>query len=264
VVLDGLLSNGQAPPARDEEAQGAEISIDRLLTMAEDAPVVRAVNQILAQAVLAEASDVHIEPHRRDLRVLFRIDGVLHDALTLPRAAHPALVSRVKVMASMDIAERRLPQDGHVHASVEGRELDLRISTLPTVLGEKVVIRILDHGRTRLTLPQLEFAGDLLAAWERLITSPYGLILVTGPTGSGKTTTLYTSLARINTPERNIVSIEDPVENQIPRVSQVQVNPKIGSRSPAGCGPFSGRIPTSSSSARSRTGRPPRSPSRRP
>jgi type II secretory ATPase GspE/PulE/Tfp pilus assembly ATPase PilB-like protein len=145
-----------------------------------------------------------------------------------PKAVQAALISRIKILANMDIAERRLPQDGHIHLRTSGKDFDLRVSTLPTVLGEKVVLRILDPSRTRITLPQLGFAEQLLSTWENLITKPYGLILVTGPTGSGKTTTLYTSLARINTPERNIVSVEDPVEYQVPRVNQVQVNPKVG------------------------------------
>jgi type IV pilus assembly protein PilB len=226
--LEELLKESAGEAETVEEARPDEIALEHLRTMVEDAPIVRAVNQILTQAVLAEASDIHIEPHRREVKVRFRIDGVLQDVMTPPKAVQAPLISRVKILANMDIAERRLPQDGHIHLRLSGRELDLRVSTLPTVLGEKVVIRILDQARTRLTLPQLGFAGDLLATWENLITKPYGLILVTGPTGSGKTTTLYTSLARINTPERNIVSIEDPVEYQIPRVNQVQVNPKIG------------------------------------
>lgn len=226
--LEEILKESAGEAETVEEARTDEIALEHLRTMVEDAPIVRAVNQILTQAVMAEASDIHIEPHRREVKVRFRIDGVLQDVMTPPKSVQAPLISRVKILANMDIAERRLPQDGHIHLRLGGRELDLRVSTLPTVLGEKVVIRILDQARTRLTLPQLGFAGDLLSTWESLITKPYGLILVTGPTGSGKTTTLYTSLGRINTPERNIVSIEDPVEYQISRVNQVQVNPKIG------------------------------------
>ncbi len=221
-----LRGSVEAETVRDAPAE--EASVEHLRAMVEDAPIVRAVNQILAQAVLAEASDIHIEPHAHEVKVRFRVDGILQDFMAPPKAAQAALISRIKILANMDIAERRLPQDGHIHLRTQNKDLDLRVSTLPTVLGEKVVLRILDQSRTRLTLPQLGFAADLLTAWESLITKPYGLILVTGPTGSGKTTTLYTSLARINTPERNIVSVEDPVEYQIPRVNQVQVNPKVG------------------------------------
>jgi type IV pilus assembly protein PilB len=223
-----LKDTGIEPETIEEPHRGDEITVEHLRTMVEDAPIVRAVNKTITQAILLQASDVHIEPQRGEVKVRFRIDGILQDFMSTPRSVQAPLISRVKILANMDIAERRLPQDGHIHMRMEGRDLDLRVSTLPTVLGEKVVIRILDQSRMRLTLPQLGFAGDLLATWEGLITKPYGLILVTGPTGSGKTTTLYSSLGRINTPERNIVSVEDPVEYQIPRVNQVQVNPKIG------------------------------------
>ena len=222
------ILRGSVEPEAVRDAPAEDVTVEHLRAMVEDAPIVRAVNQILAQAVLAEASDIHIEPHAQEVKVRFRVDGILQDFMAPPKAVQAALISRIKILANMDIAERRLPQDGHIHLRAHGKDLDLRVSTLPTVLGEKVVLRILDQSRTHLTLPQLGFADDLLAGWESLITKPYGLILVTGPTGSGKTTTLYTSLGRINTPERNIVSVEDPVEYQIPRVNQVQVNPKVG------------------------------------
>jgi len=222
------MLKGTVEPEAIGEAPSEDVTVEHLRAMVEDAPIVRAVNQILTQAVFAEASDVHIEPHAQEVKVRFRVDGILQDFMTPPKAVQAALISRIKILANMDIAERRLPQDGHIHLRVNGKDFDLRVSSLPTVLGEKVVLRILDPSRTRITLTQLGFADHLLATWENLITKPYGLILVTGPTGSGKTTTLYTSLARINTPERNIVSVEDPVEYQIPRVNQVQVNPKVG------------------------------------
>lgn len=216
------------PEVAEESGRTEEISLERLRTMGEEAPIVRVVNQIISQAVRAGASDIHLEPHMRDMKVRFRVDGLLQDIMSPPKAVQAALVSRIKILGSMDIAERRIPQDGHVHVRIEGREFDLRISTLPTVLGEKVVIRLLDQSSTRVSLNKIGFSSELLGMWEDMISKPYGMIIVTGPTGSGKTTTLYTSLGRINTPERNIVSVEDPVEYQMPRVNQVQVNPKAG------------------------------------
>ena len=211
-----------------EEPRQDETNLEHLRTAVEEAPIIRAVNDILSKAILAGASDIHIEPHRHDVKVRLRIDGVMQDIMSPPKVVQAPLISRLKILADMDIAERRLPQDGHIHLKAEGKEYDLRVSTLPTVLGEKMVLRILDQSSTKVALHELGFAGSLLETWEGLITKPYGMILVTGPTGSGKTTTLYTSLARINTPERNIVSVENPVEYQIPRVNQVQVNVKVG------------------------------------
>jgi type IV pilus assembly protein PilB len=212
----------------DDPSRTEEVTIERLRSMVEEAPVVRVVNQIIHQAVRAGASDIHLEPHRRDVKVRFRVDGLLQDIMAPPKQIQAALISRVKILANLDIAERRVPQDGHIHLRLEGREYDLRVSTLPTVLGEKIVIRLLDQSSTKVSLTRIGMPSDLLGAWEGLITKPYGMIIVTGPTGSGKTTTLYTSLERINTPERNIVSVEDPVEYQIPRINQVQVNIKAG------------------------------------
>ncbi len=231
--VEELLKSSSAPGTGEPEiaqdiAPTEEMSLEHLRTIGEEAPIVRVVNQILTQAVRAGASDIHLEPHRRDLKVRFRVDGVLHDIMAPPKQVQAALISRVKILASMDIAERRLPQDGHVHLRVEGREFDLRVSSLPTVLGEKVVIRILDQSSVRVALNRIGMPAELLTGWEGLVNKPYGMIAVTGPTGSGKTTTLYTSLSRINTPERNIVSVEDPVEYQIPRVNQVQVNVRAG------------------------------------
>ena len=222
----GEMFKGNEPEIAEDRQE--EANLESLRTGAEEAPIIRAVNQILGQAIQSGASDIHIEPHRLDVKVRLRIDGVLQDIMSPPKSVQAPLVSRIKILADMDIAERRLPQDGHIHVRAEGKEYDLRISTLPTVLGEKVVIRILDQSSTKTELHEIGFTSDILSVWEGLITKPYGMILVTGPTGSGKTTTLYTSLARINTPERNIVSVENPVEYQVPRVNQVQVNPKIG------------------------------------
>ncbi len=221
-------SEGGEPEIAQDVAPTEEMSLEHLRTIGEEAPIVRVVNQIFAQAIRAGASDIHLEPHRRDLKVRFRVDGLLHDIMSPPKQVQAALISRVKILANMDIAERRLPQDGHIHLRAEGREFDMRVSSLPTVLGEKVVIRILDQSSVRVPLNRIGMSAELLTGWEALVGKPYGMLAVTGPTGSGKTTTLYTSLARINTPERNIVSVEDPVEYQIPRVNQVQVNVRAG------------------------------------
>ena len=212
----------------DDPTRTEEVTIERLRSMVEEAPIVRVVNQIIHQAVRAGASDIHLEPQRREVKVRFRIDGLLQDIMAPPKQIQAALISRVKILANLDIAERRVPQDGHIHLRLEGKEFDMRVSTLPTVLGEKIVIRILDQSSTKVAMSRIGMPSELLAVWEGLITKPYGMIIVTGPTGSGKTTTLYTSLDRINTPERNIVSVEDPVEYQIPRVNQVQVNVRAG------------------------------------
>jgi len=229
-VEEVLKQSGQAaePDLIPEIGPLENVSLDRLRTLGEQAPIVRIVDQIFLQAVRAGASDIHIEPQHKDMVVRFRIDGLLADIMTPPKALQQALTSRIKILASMDIAERRLPQDGHIHLRIEGREHDLRVSTLPTVLGEKCVVRILDQSSTRVSLTRIGLPDDVLAKWESLVSKPYGMIIVTGPTGSGKTTTLYTSLSRINTPERNVVSVEDPVEYQIPRVNQVQVNVRAG------------------------------------
>jgi type IV pilus assembly protein PilB len=222
-----LTRTGLEPEISDGE-RPEEASLENLRSAVEEAPIIRAVNQILSQAIQSGASDIHIEPHRSELKVRLRIDGVLQDLMNSPKSVQAPLISRIKILADMDIAERRLPQDGHIHLKADGKEYDMRVSTLPTVMGEKVVLRVLDQSSTKVSLHDIGFHRSILETWENLITKPYGFILVTGPTGSGKTTTLYTSLARINTPERNIVSVENPVEYQIPRVNQVQVNPKVG------------------------------------
>ena len=212
----------------DDPNRTEEVTVERLRSMVEEAPIVRVVNQIIHQAVRAGASDIHLEPHRREVKVRFRVDGLLQDIMAPPKQIQAAMISRVKILANLDIAERRLPQDGHIHLRLEGKEYDLRVSTLPTVLGEKIVIRLLDQSSTKASLSRVGMPSEMLGTWEGLITKPYGMIIVTGPTGSGKTTTLYTSLERINTPEHNIVSVEDPVEYQIARVNQVQVNVRAG------------------------------------
>lgn len=205
------------------------IALDReLIEQVNNAPVVRFVNSIIEQAVASRASDIHIEPGERRLRIRFRIDGVLHEIMSTSMQTHGAVVARIKIMSNLNIAERRLPQDGRVEMEIDGKNLDLRISILPTVYGEKVVIRILDRGSFLMTKKQLGFTAENIVKYEQLLKMPYGIILVTGPTGSGKTTTLYAALREINSPSVNIITLEDPVEYRLEGINQIQVNPKIG------------------------------------
>lgn len=194
----------------------------------DNAPTVRLVNRIILQAVHSRASDIHIEPQEKDIRVRFRVDGLLRDVLHLPTGILNSLVSRIKIMGGMDIAEKRLPQDGRFQVTVERRSIDLRVSTMPTVYGEKVVLRILDKSTMLLPLDGLGFLPATRQIYETLIRSAYGMILITGPTGSGKTTTLYATLNALSSPEKNIITIEDPVEYLLPGINQVRVNPKAG------------------------------------
>ncbi len=205
-----------------------DVSLELLKTLVEDAPVVRLLNTIIEDGVRQGASDIHIEPQRAGLLIRYRIDGVLHDTSKTPREMRAALISRAKIMADLDIAERRRPQDGRIHFKTNGRTVDLRVSTLPTIFGEKVVMRILDQSTPLIGLNRLGFHSDSMRQWEQAISTPYGMILVTGPTGSGKTTTLYATLGTINTLEKNVVTVEDPVEYQLGRINQVQVNVKAG------------------------------------
>jgi general secretion pathway protein E len=216
-----------------EGAEGARGDDDTLVThdlaeLASQAPVIRLVNLLLAEAVETAASDVHLESEGRGLRVRYRVDGVLQDAPAPPPHLRAAVVSRLKIMAELDIAERRLPQDGRVRLRVSGRELDLRVSTLPTLHGESVVLRVLDNGGQGIALNSLGMADDTLAALARFAAQPQGVILSTGPTGSGKTTTLYALLDRIRTGREKIVSVEDPVEYELAGVTQVPVQTKAG------------------------------------
>ncbi|MPZ74443.1 MAG: type II secretion system protein GspE [Nitriliruptorales bacterium] len=194
----------------------------------DDAPLVKFVNAIISQAVQDRASDIHIEPQEHALRVRYRVDGVLHEVTSQNRKIAGGVMSRLKIMADLDIAERRIPQDGRISLKVGGKGIDLRISTLPTVLGEKVVIRILDESSVLLKLSDLGFLDHNFTRYEQSYRKPYGMILVTGPTGSGKSTTLYATLNDINSPDVNIVTVEDPVEYRLPGISQVQINPKAG------------------------------------
>ena len=194
----------------------------------EDAPIVKFVNLLIAQAVADRASDIHVEPTESDLRIRFRVDGVLHEVMHSPRSIQGGVISRLKVMADINIAERRIPQDGRISLNVAGKAVDLRVATLPTVHGEKVVMRILDKTRAQLSLPDLGFHPAVLPRFEACFRKPYGTILVTGPTGSGKSTTLYATLNVLNSPDKNVITVEDPVEYRLPGVNQVQVNPKAG------------------------------------
>ncbi len=233
----------------DTSAVLAEASVIPGIT-AEDAPVVKLVSMLIAQAILDHASDIHLDPEGKSIKVRYRIDGVLAEVRNLPREMHAPIVSRIKIMANMDIAEKRIPQDGRFQARITHTEsgpivtavyqertalrldgdttVDIRVSTLPVIQGETVVMRILDRSRIILTLDGLKFSQDILDRYQTLITRPYGIILVTGPTGSGKTTTLYASINTIDRKANNLVTVEDPVEYQISGVNQVQVNPKAG------------------------------------
>jgi len=198
-----------------------------LLEADDEAPIIRLVNSLLFQAVKDRASDIHIEPFERALTVRFRVDGILYDVISPPKRFQPIIVSRVKIMAGLDIAEKRLPQDGRLRTRVAGKNIDVRVSVIPTAYGERVVLRILDQGTTVLGLEDLGLDGHKLALVGKLIRQNHGVLLVTGPTGSGKTTTLYAALSTINSSERNIITIEDPIEYQLEGVGQMQVNPKI-------------------------------------
>ena len=202
--------------------------------LADDAPVIRMVNSLLKQAVQGGASDIHIEPLEHDVRVRFRIDGELWEVLALPKKSFPATVSRIKIMGNLDISEKRIPQDGRTRLVINGREIDFRISTLPSIHGEKIVLRILDRTNAIMSLKKLGFSPDNENKIHTLIRRPHGMVIVTGPTGSGKTTTLYSVLTELNDPNRNIITLEDPVEYSLPGITQVQINTKAGLTFPAG------------------------------
>lgn len=210
-----------------DESYDLEGPIDILEATEDDAPVIRFVNSLLFRAVKEKASDIHIEPYEREFVVRYRIDGVLYDIIRQPKKAHAAIASRIKIMGSLDIAEKRLPQDGRIKIKIAGKDIDIRLSTVPTIHGERIVMRILEQSATILELNQLGFPEDAMRRIERLIAKKYGIILVTGPTGHGKSTTLSACLTKLNNPERNILTVEDPIEYQIKGINQVQVNPKI-------------------------------------
>jgi len=208
--------------------KASKVDIAELGREAEEAPTIRFVNLIIADAIRKRASDIHLEPYEKVFRVRYRIDGVLHDMMNPPKQMEPAILSRVKIMANLDIAERRLPQDGRLSVKFQNREIDLRVSSLPTIYGEKIVMRVLDKGSIVLDLTRLGFEEDDLNRFKKIITTPYGMILVTGPTGSGKSTTLYAAIATINNPDINIITAEDPVEFNIAGINQVLVREDIG------------------------------------
>ena len=232
----GKIENMQVTVLREEEKDAADISA---ITESEEAPVIALVNLIILRAVKERASDIHIEPFGEDtLRVRYRIDGILHDVMSLPRKLQLAVVSRIKIMSDLDIAERRLPQDGRIQVNVGGKKINIRVSILPAVTGESAVLRILDPSSILLDLDSLGFSPDILPDFLSLIKKPNGIILVTGPTGSGKTTTLYTTLNLLNSTEKKIMTIEDPVEYRLKGISQVQAKPKIGLTFAAGLRSF--------------------------
>lgn len=229
-IRTNLMSDRSSALA-DSEDKGDELDstlkIDVTDAEDDDAPIIRYVNSIIFKASNERASDIHIEPFEHGLKVRFRIDGVLHDVATEDSYFQSSITSRIKVMAGLNIAEKRLPQDGRIGVKIAGNDVDLRVSTIPTQFGERIVLRLLDKSSTLLDLEQLGISGKTLKSVQNLIDKPHGIILVTGPTGSGKTTTLYACLSKINTPDLNILTVEDPIEYQLEGIGQMQVNPKI-------------------------------------
>jgi type IV pilus assembly protein PilB len=226
-ALDGGLGAALTDEL-DIAAAGTDEDVDRAQAMEDEAPIIRVVNVVIQQAIKDRASDIHVEPDRRGVRIRYRIDGVLHEVMRVPKYVHAPLVSRIKIMGDMNIAERRLPQDGRIHVRHEGKDFDLRVSSVPTVFGEKVVMRILDQSSVLIGLNKLGMFSETQAQLESIMVQPNGMILSTGPTGSGKTTTQYSILNKINSVEKNILTIEDPVEYQLPGLNQVHVNRKAG------------------------------------
>src|SRR2546421_7929967 len=222
-VLGGELDEVQV--LDDEEST---TSVFELKESADEAPVVKLVNMVLVDAIQKGASDIHWEPYEKVFRIRFRIDGVLHEMLSPPKRLEAAITSRIKIMSNLDIAERRLPQDGRIKLRYNTREIDFRVSVLPTIFGEKAVLRILDKDALQLDLTKLGFDPFALEQVQKVIRQPYGMILITGPTGSGKTTTLYSAIHTINSPEHNIMTAEDPVEYNLKGVNQEQINDGVG------------------------------------
>jgi general secretion pathway protein E len=223
--MEKIIEDTETVPEYREEH---EDNVDHLRGMASEGPVIRLVNLIITRAIELRASDIHFEPYEEHFRVRYRIDGVLHDVESPPKRLQAAIVSRVKIMAKLNIAERRLPQDGRIMLRVKGKEIDFRVSSIPTIYGESIVLRILDKSSIVLDIEKLGFPEDTMDGFKDLIQRPHGIILVTGPTGSGKTTTLYCALEKINSPEKKIITVEDPVEYQLRGINQIQVKPAIG------------------------------------
>jgi general secretion pathway protein E len=220
-LVEQVGEEGEGTATEDEK-------VERLIGVASEAPIIRLVNFIIARAIERGASDIHLEPYEKTLRVRYRVDGILRDVDSPPKRLQTAIISRVKIMSRLNIAESRLPQDGRIKLRISGKEIDFRVSTIPTLYGESVVIRILDQESVPLNLETLGFSASALPVFREMVAAPHGMVLVTGPTGSGKTTTLYGALQEIRTAERKVITIEDPVEYQIPGVNQIQVKPQIG------------------------------------
>lgn len=238
MAMEELMKDMEADELQVKEEKEEDIDLSKLTTDSKSAPVVRLVNHILLEAIKQGASDIHIEPYEKHVRTRYRVDGVLHDAGHHPKSAQAAIISRIKIISRLDISERRLPQDGRARVKVGGRDVDLRVSVTPTNFGEKVVIRILDPASLCLDLKLLGFEPETLEIYEQLIKSPWGLVLITGPTGSGKTTTLYSTLTTINSDDKNIMTVEDPVEYVLAGINQQHVNPDIGLSFAAGLRSF--------------------------
>jgi type IV pilus assembly protein PilB len=230
-VVDEVGSDGELKLV--EEKRDEDISVDQLRELVDDAPIIQLVNMIIRQAISDKASDIHVQPEGTKVRVRYRVDGMLVDGTAVPKQVQAALISRIKVMADMDIAEKRAPQDGRISLTLNGREFDLRVSSLPGVHGEKVVLRVLDKSGISVTLNKLGIPSAMLDNYDRLIHRSYGIILVTGPTGSGKSTTLYATLNQLNSADKNILTVEDPVEYQLPGLTQAPVNVRAGMTFPA-------------------------------
>ncbi len=227
-AINALVAQAQVNRDADSAKMPDAVSEDDAAELAEQAPIIKLANAVIQQAILDRASDIHVEPQSRAVRVRYRIDGVLAEAMTVPKNLQAPMISRLKIMSEMNIAERRVPQDGRIEVRHQGKEFDLRVSSIPTPFGEKIVMRILDKGNAMIGLTKLGFSAYNQAAIEELISQPNGMFLCTGPTGSGKTTTQYSVLHMLNSVERNIITVEDPVEYQLNGISQVQVNKKAG------------------------------------
>jgi type IV pilus assembly protein PilB len=232
-VLAAINRYQRSDTEMDELTSAIDVSHDeddlsKVTEIVEDAPIVKFVNLLITQAIQDRASDIHIEPAEKDLRVRFRIDGVLHEIMRSPKTITSGVTSRLKIMADINIAERRIPQDGRLSVNANGKKIDLRVATLPTVWGEKIVMRILDNSTAMMKLSDLGFGDENYEVYSKSFVKPYGMILVTGPTGSGKSTTLYATLNIVSKPEVNVITVEDPVEYRIPGINQVQANPKAG------------------------------------
>jgi type IV pilus assembly protein PilB len=223
-----IMSDAENVSAEASSTFESETDLSSVREISEESPIVRLVNLLISQAIADRASDIHVEPGERDVRVRYRIDGVLHEVMRPPKNIQSGIVSRLKVMADINIAERRIPQDGRINTVIGGRDVDLRVATLPTVHGEKVVMRVLDKSTALLRLTDLGFLPENMVSYERSYRKAYGTILVTGPTGSGKSTTLYATLNILNSEAKNVITVEDPVEYQLPGINQIQVNTKAG------------------------------------